>query len=314
MFRRVTWIAIISVGLVLFLQDWRPARSFIRQWRANREIIAPTLANNASTQNGEFLQSRTIYSYALGQTITSAIILPPSYSDLHLKKYPLIVWLHGANGGTRSLIPLSSRFHDAMVKGLMPESIILLPESEPLSMWVNSYDKSYPIEDALVRDILPHIRNSYRVSLSRSSTTVAGFSMGGYGAARLGFKYSQVFGRIVMIGAGTLDPDLSNTPRADARTRDYVMSHVFGSSTEYFFKQSPRYLSSQYSRHAFQNPISITIVVGDQDEVYSQNLAFYKYLISLGLEPRLFVLSNVKHDLKSYFGPATQPSGWLKDL
>lgn len=114
-------------------------------------------------------------------------------------------------------------------------------------------------------------------------------------------KYPQLFSKIVMLGAGTLDPSLDNTPRADAEIRDNVLSKVFGNSSSFFYSQSPRHYAKKNLDLIKRTSPQLTLIVGTKDEVLDQNLRFFKYVRSLGLNPALVLLPGVNHSLKNYF-------------
>lgn len=255
------------------------------------------------------LSSYSFKSNAHPITISYSILWPPSAGLCHLdpskcSDFPVLLWLHGASGGERSLRPLSERFSHAMRTGLIPKMIIVFPESKPLSMWTDSRDGSYPIESVLMEEFLPMIRNT--LHHNSSPFAIGGFSMGGYGAARLAFKYPQAFHRLLMFGAGTLDPDLNNTPRADPAIRNRVFASVFGNSRHFFYSQSPRSLAQRYQLSNSKSPISIAIFAGSQDEVLGQNERFSAYLTGLGIKHSFHLLEGVSHSLREYISFSEQ--------
>ncbi len=257
------------------------------------QILTPDLQSD--------LSQKVFKSSSHATTIAYNIMLPSSYSVNPGSRYPIILWLHGAAGGQRSIAPLSSRFRRAMDLGILRDSIVVFPESRPLSMWVNSNDESYMIEDIIIQELLPYISKNYKVLTGENNATVAGFSMGGYGAARIGLKYPQIFRNVIIVGAGTLDESLDNTPRADSAIRDNVLSRVFGNSRSYFYQQSPRYYANQNVLTINQAGLKFTVIVGSDDEVLDQNRRFSEYLDSLRIDTRLVVLPGVRHNLKEYF-------------
>lgn len=262
---------------------------------------APSSNQPPLPENNISLTKESVYSAELRQSIAYYILYPPSYIYNQARSYPVIIWLHGANGSQKSLRPLAERFIRAMGMGLMNDSIVIFPESEPLSMWVNSKNGTYPIESLVIEVMLPHIKKTLRVSTDRKDYYISGFSMGGYGAARLGFKYPNIFGSIVMVGAGTLDSTLDNTPRASRSVRDSVMQKVYGNDEAYFLSNSPRSISK--SSPARRNPnvmIDITIIAGTADEVYEQNQNFNTYLESIGYRTKFISLLGVPHNLRDY--------------
>ena len=276
----------------------------------SRDLLPGLRYDNTSTSSSavafrqrsrtSLVETREIYSDSLGDFIQYSVLLPPGYASSLDQFFPIVYWLHGSNGSGMSLEPLAAKFTDAMSDGLMVESIIVFPESEQLSMWVNSKDSTYPSEDILIKDLIPHINRLFRVSQSRESHTIAGFSMGGYGAARLAFKYNKIFSRVVMVGAGTLDESLEDTPRANEMTKRQVLDNVFGGSDLYFYQQSPRFFLKAHKKDLLSNPLDISIFVGTQDEVYPQNLDFSRFLLNQGVPNRLVSLPGINHSLKSY--------------
>ena len=246
------------------------------------------------------VQAHEFYSSSLKRPVTYSIFIPPAYATSLERNFPVIYWLHGSNGSGRSLEPLAQKFLNAMRSGLMEESIIVFPESERLSMWVNSKDNSYPSEDIVINDLIPHIQQSYRISQNRSQTFIAGFSMGGYGAARIGLKFRDLFGHIIMVGAGTLDDSLDHTPRANQQIKLSVLNDVYGGSDAYFYEQSPRFEALTNKQKSPDYPISITIIVGEEDEVYSQNLNFSEFLRQHGYDNLFLSLPGISHNLRDY--------------
>ena len=70
------------------------------------------------------------------------------------------------------------------------------------SFYGDSPDGKWPIESVIVKELIPHVDKTYRTITRREMRAVEGYSMGGYGAAHLGFKYPEVFGMVgVMSGA-----------------------------------------------------------------------------------------------------------------
>lgn len=289
----------IAIASSFYLQSCQQkGKAYTSTYRlASPKHLSQTLAPSSLAY-----QYRQVFKSSTHRTVIPyTIMLPASYSVNSESRYPIILWLHGAAGGHRSIIPLTSRFQRAMDLGMMQESIIVFPESRPLSMWVNSKDNAYMIEDIIIKEFFPYVMKSYKVLPGENNATVAGFSMGGYGAARFGLKYPQIFSNIVMIGAGTLDQALDNTPRADPVIRDNVLSSVFGSSDTYFYQQSPRYYANKNISTIKKMSLKITVIVGTDDEVLDQNQRFFNYLESLGIHTTLALLPGVRHSLKDYF-------------
>lgn len=122
-----------------------------------------------------------------------------------------------------------------------------------------------------------------------------GYSMGGYGAARLGFKYPELFRAISIMGGGPLQTNLLDGPRAGRRRAAEVLDRVYGGDPEYFMSVSPRVLADQHA-DAIKKGSLVRQVCGDEDETFANNRDFHEYLERLGIPHTWTVLPGVDHN------------------
>lgn len=249
--------------------------------------------NKAFVRSGGF-QSRLCKEY-----VTYNVVLPPTYRRNASRKYPVIYWLHGSGGGNESVIPLSKRFYRAMLQKQLEESIVVMPYGGKYSMWVNSYDGTLPVEDIVIKELLPKIDREYRTTPTSKARSLAGFSMGAYGAARFAFKYPELFSRLLMMGSGTLDLELTDTPRADVETKERLYKAIYGGNQQFFAANSPRSLA-EINKKKIRDNLAVVIVVGRDDETYRANLEFSAFLKKVGITNSLVILPDVSHSLKEY--------------
>lgn len=233
-------------------------------------------------------------SAAVGGDVSYHIYLPPGYDKQRDRRYPVIYWLHGLGSGTKGVPFLARYFAEAMQSGDMPPAIVVFPNGLPAGMWVDSRDGTAPVESMLVRDLIPHIDRTYRTQPMRDGRIIEGFSMGGYGAGRLGLKYPQLFGAFSMMGAGPLqqnfledDPDLQPLPM-----RQVLFERVYGGDMNYFRSQSPWSLASA----AKGRDQRIRIIIGEEDRSKKNNEAFHRHLQSLGIPHEYIEVAGVAHD------------------
>ena len=91
------------------------------------------------------------------------ICLPPGYHTEIARCYPVIYWLHGGFGSQTEAANIAvPHFAAAMRSGKLPETILVIPQALPGGWYVNSKDGACPIEDVLIRDLIPHIDATYR--------------------------------------------------------------------------------------------------------------------------------------------------------
>jgi S-formylglutathione hydrolase FrmB len=81
------------------------------------------------------------------------------------------------------------------------------------SLYCDSPDGKIPVESVIVKELVPHVDAAYRTVANRQGRSVEGFSMGGFGARRLGFKYPEVFGAVGMMAGVYQDVESVVLPR-----------------------------------------------------------------------------------------------------
>ncbi|HEX2915440.1 MAG TPA: alpha/beta hydrolase-fold protein [Chloroflexia bacterium] len=124
-------------------------------------------------------------SQALGQVTTYTIFLPErAFSGPG--PYPVLMQLHGRFGGHRNWLYNSNLLN---YLGNTP-LVVVLPDGAD-HMWSNMYP-TIPYEEFLVKELRENVEDNFPVRKG-SPWAIGGLSMGGYGALRLGLKYSDKF-------------------------------------------------------------------------------------------------------------------------
>ncbi|MDB5321095.1 MAG: putative esterase [Phycisphaerales bacterium] len=131
------------------------------------------------------------------------LYLPPDFADPAnaARRYPVIYWLHGYGSYPEDGLPFVETLDAAIRAGQCPPIIAVLPNGLHDSWFVNSADGTQPVENVIINDLIPHIDNTYRTIPDRTGRAIEGFSMGGWGAAHLAFKYPDRFCAVTMISA-----------------------------------------------------------------------------------------------------------------
>jgi enterochelin esterase-like enzyme len=154
------------------------------------------------------------------------VFLPPGYSKEKSRRYPVVYALHGYSIGAEQWtgeIHAPQTIEGAFAQGAT-EMIVVLPDSKTAhngSMYSSSVTTG-DFERFVARDVVAYADAHYRTIPQRSSRGLAGHSMGGYGATRLGMKYPEVFGSLYVMspcclaprGAGSASPDLEKAAAA----------------------------------------------------------------------------------------------------
>src|SRR4051812_26075091 len=147
------------------------------------------------------------------------VFLPPSYAKEKSRRYAVVYALHGYSIGAEQWsleIHVPQTIEGAFAQGAK-EMIIVLPDSKTIhngSMYSSSVTTG-DFEQFISRDVVAYIDSHYRTIPNRLSRGLAGHSMGGYGATRIGMKHAEIFGSLYIMSpcclaprqAGPVNPD-----------------------------------------------------------------------------------------------------------
>ncbi|MEB3197892.1 MAG: alpha/beta hydrolase-fold protein, partial [Candidatus Sericytochromatia bacterium] len=239
---------------------------------------------------------RTFNSATVGGKVSYHIYTPPTYQTETTRRFPVLYWLHGTGGGDAGLAPFTKIVDDAIKARKIPPMLVVYPNGLPRSQWVNSFDGARKVETMVIQDLIPEIDRQFRTKAERAGRVIEGFSMGGYGAGRLGFKYQQLFAGISMFAGGPLDLEFEGA-RADTdpEARAFLMTYVFG-SMDYYVAVSPWRLA-EANAASLKTFGPIRVVVGDADQSYQKNVAFHDLLTSLGIPHEYRMVPQASHEI-----------------
>jgi len=123
-----------------------------------------------------------------GMKVGFNIILPRGYGA-STRQYPVLYLLHGYTDHYPAWVSYTRLTDYARSYDL----IIVMPEGDN-GFYTNSYtDRNLRWEDFIILDLIPYVDSHYRTVAARRGRAIAGLSMGGYGAMKIGLKYPQMF-------------------------------------------------------------------------------------------------------------------------
>jgi enterochelin esterase-like enzyme len=144
------------------------------------------------------------------------VFLPPSYDKEKNRHYPVVYALHGFFIGAEQWtheIQVPQTVEGAFAQGAK-EMIVVLPDSKTIyngSMYSSSATTG-DFENFVAHDVVAYIDAHYRTIPDRESRGLAGHSMGGYGASRIGMKHPDVFGALYIMSPCCLSPMTGGGP------------------------------------------------------------------------------------------------------
>lgn len=238
----------------------------------------------------------TFASAAAKTNVSYHLYTPEAYDTESGRRFPVLYWLHGSGGGLGGIAPVSAWFHEAIREGKIPPMLVVFPNGLASSMWCDSKDGSVPMETIVIKELIPHLDATARTIATREGRIVEGFSMGGYGAARLGFKYPQLFGAVSILAGGPLDLDFAG-PRATGNPaeRERILKGTFGSDLDYYRSQNPITVAEQQA-DAVRGKVRVRIAVGARDNTGPLNRAYSEHLKKLNIAHTFTTVPDAGHD------------------
>jgi enterochelin esterase-like enzyme len=156
----------------------------------------------------------------------AVVYTPPGF--LKDVKYPVFFLLHGAGGNENNwtkagaaAIILDNLYAEKKIVPMivvMPFGYALKPEDMPKKGVKGFKGKPNPLEADLLKDLIPYLESHYPVKSDRESRAIAGLSMGGGQALRIGLKNLDTFAWVggfssaVGFGGGGSPADLVSDP------------------------------------------------------------------------------------------------------
>jgi len=242
------------------------------------------------------LQRVLFDSKAAGEPVSCYVFTPDAYEKAKERRFPVLYWLHGSGGSSpAAAAQVSRRYGEAMQAGKIQPMIMVFPNGLPMGMRCDWKDGSVKLGTMFIEELIPHIDQVFRTQSKREGRVIEGFSMGGYGAARLGFLHPDLFAAVSLLGAGPLQQDFNEAPRAGPRGRDQVLDTVYGGDMAYFRAQSPWQIVEQ-NAEKIRSKVLIRQIIGDRDETLGFNRVFHQHLDLLKIPHTYRQLQDVPHN------------------
>ncbi|MGB0864565.1 MAG: alpha/beta hydrolase-fold protein [Saprospiraceae bacterium] len=151
------------------------------------------------------------------------VYLPPNYDAADPNtRYPVIYFLHGANGDQGSY-PFITGILDNLISSGTIHPVIMVKPTGDQGLYGSSFYANSPVngnvEDYIIQDVIAHVDSAYNTIATPEKRTIMGHSMGGIGSMRLGLKYYQMFRGVA-----------SHSGPVDANGLQYVVPDILSES------------------------------------------------------------------------------------
>ncbi len=198
------------------------------------------------------------------------VVLPPSYAADQARRYPVVYALHGYSIGAEQWtheIHVPQTVEGAFAKGAR-EMIVVLPDSKTVhngSMYSSSVTTG-DFENFVARDLVAYIDAHYRTLAARESRGLVGHSMGGYGAARIGMKHSDVFASLYIMSPCCLSPRMASAMKPEDQAALEAVKTPADSASLPFILRAQLASAAAWSPNPKNPPLYLDLPFGDKQQ------------------------------------------------
>ena len=246
--------------------------------------------------NAARVSFHTFTSRAAKAEISYHVYRPSAYDESETERFPVLYWLHGTEGGVNHIRPVSQMFDLAIRDKGVPPRIVVFVNGLPKRLWTDSKDGRAPIETVFIGELIPHVDKTMRTIPRREGRILEGFSMGGYGSARIGFRHAGLFGGISILAAGPLDLEFEG-PRATGNPlRDRILRDVCDGDMAYFKANHPWTVAESQAEVLRKSGTIIRQAVGSRDSSLHLSRRFHEHLKALFIPHEFHIVEGAEHN------------------
>ncbi len=257
-------------------------------------------------QESQVVENITFYSNILKEQMTYSAYFPKGYSTSQ-RKYPVLYLLHGAGSNQNSWIQegeMQQILDSAIKEGNATPMVVIMPDAG-LSYFMNNKDGTYPFADFFIKELIPHIDQTYSLRQGKKYRAIAGLSMGGFGALLYGLQYPELFGASAAISAAVRTDEEINAMSEVDYLRRY--GKVIGETkdedsriSEFWNRNSPLYLVENMTVGE-KGMVQFYFEIGDDDNRNKGNSALHNLMKDYGI-PHEYRVKDGAHDWNYWRG------------
>jgi enterochelin esterase-like enzyme len=134
-----------------------------------------------------------------------SVYLPPDYNTGN-KRFPVIYYMHGFMGTDSISTPMKA----ILDRGIAQQKIrpIILVIASHYTLYEGSFYSNSSLtgnwSDFEAKELVEYVDKNFRTIASREGRGIAGHSMGGYGAIKIGMLHPEVFSSVYALSPGLL--------------------------------------------------------------------------------------------------------------
>lgn len=233
----------------------------------------------------------SVPSESVPPSVRTLVVLPPSYAAAPQRRFPVLYFLHDAQGSETTLLDrgVAERLHERMRAGAVREALLVAPRGG--RWWVDSRDGKTRFARFLDEELVPFVDASFRTNAAREGRGALGISMGGYGALRWAFTRPD---RLAAVGG--LSPAVQQLDWRGVQTLPFflrpMLTSVFGAHPrENALRENDLYdiLLSHPEAAEAAPPVFVRCGTEDRYRLGDVSVSFGKFLTAAGVRNEVVV-------------------------
>jgi endo-1,4-beta-xylanase len=293
---RTTWLVLVAVGFVTHACTHPPSPvTPPRDVRSSGEGNADTVWVNPPPPGllPTGMTHHTYFSPSMGRDVGYCIYLPPDYSSHPQRRHPVIYDLHGIKGNELHGMFAAQILQEGILAGRWPPMILVMPNGGNATFYQDSADGKYMGETTIIRELIPHIDQTYRTIAAREGRCIEGFSMGGRGATSLALKYPGLFCSLFNIAGNVYHV----SEMWEKSKPDKYPYNLLGPDKDNAIRNDP-FLLLEKNLNQIQGKMRIQIFCGTQDKGHLNSVRdFHQALLKSGVDHTYLEIEGLAHDL-----------------
>jgi enterochelin esterase-like enzyme len=273
-------------------------RVFAQKQSASAALAVLAVIFAAGPANARIVKA-TMFSPANGRSVDYRVYTPPGYNPKLATRYPVVFSLHGEGGVPSQRANNYAPTLDLKItSGEIMPMIWVFPDGQTNSYYGNSFDGSKQVYSNIIDELVPRIDATFKTIGNRANRAVEGFSMGGFGAGLYAATDPDLFSATLMSGSAL--PTWTKLTRKEPEVSLGMYNNVEANWLPYSLWDQ-----TKANAAAIAATVNYKLVCGDHDGQLNNNKIFRDYLLSLGIDPKFEVLTNVGHGGTMYIQEGT---------
>jgi S-formylglutathione hydrolase FrmB len=222
------------------------------------------------------------FSQSLRRKVPLAAVIPldapPEFAPNLPDTFRAVFLLHGYSGGHLDWLHSAPLNELATRHGLA----LIMPAGEN-SFYLNDETRCALYEDFICGEVPTFCRKIFPLSPKAEDTTVAGLSMGGFGAIHSGLAHPEIFGNIIALSSALITEEVSKMKEGQGNgIAPYsYYHHVFGPPEKLLGSHNdPKALARKLAGKPEPLP-KLYMACGSEDFLIEENRDFHRFLQDL---------------------------------